>query len=100
MLEGLTRCRMAEDVPNLVSCRVCARAVARDAHHCPGCGANEPWIPDEPTMNPRVIRAAMWGGGAVLVVLLLLVIGLVMFGPRAEEEERDHRPPAPTQQSR
>jgi hypothetical protein len=51
-------------------------------------------------MNPRVIRAAMWGGGAVLVVLLLLVLGLVMFGPRAEEDERDHRPPLSAQQSR
>ena len=91
---------MAEDVPELVSCRVCSRAVARDAHHCPGCGIKDPWIPDEPTMNPRVIRAAMWGGGALLVVLLLFVLGLVAFGPRAEEEERDHRPPAPTQQSR
>jgi len=20
----------------------------------------EPWIPDEPTMNPRFVRAAMW----------------------------------------
>ncbi len=91
---------MAEDASDLVSCRVCARPVARDERHCPYCGMKEPWIPDEPTMNPRFVRAAMWGGGAVLVVLLLLVLGLAVFGPRAEEEERDHRPPAPTQQSR
>ena len=91
---------MAEDAPDLVSCRVCARPVARDAHRCPDCGVREPWILIEPTMNPRFVRAAMWGGGAVLVVLLLLVLGLAMFGPRADEEERDHRPPPPTQQPR
>ncbi len=76
-----------------VPCRLCATLVARDATVCPSCGAKEPWIPDEPSINPRVIRLAMWGGGIALVALLLFVSGLMMFGPRAEEGERDHRPP-------
>jgi hypothetical protein len=54
-----------------------------------------PWIPDEPTLNPRIIRVAMLGGGVVLVGLLLFLAGLMMFGPAVEKEERDHRPPAP-----
>ena len=76
-----------------VPCRLCATLVARDATVCPSCGAKEPWIPEEPTINPRVIRLAMWCGGIVLVGLLLFVSGLMMFGPRAEQDERDHRPP-------
>ena len=32
-----------------------------DATVCPSCGAEEPWIPDEPSINARVIRLAMWG---------------------------------------
>ena len=59
---------------------------------CPSCGAKDPWIPDEPAMNRRVIRLAMWGGGIVLVVLLLFMSGVLMFGP-TQEEEREHRPP-------
>jgi hypothetical protein len=81
------------EVIDTVPCRLCGTLVARDATVCPSCGAKEPWIPDEPSINPRVIRLVMWGGGIVLVALLLFVSGLMMFGPRAEEGERDHRPP-------
>jgi len=84
---------MTEVAADTVPCRLCARLVARNATVCPSCGAKHPWIPEEPTINPRVIRLAMWGGGIVLVGLLLFVSGLMMFGPRAEEEQRDHRPP-------
>jgi hypothetical protein len=75
-----------------VPCRLCATLVAREAAVCPSCGAKDPWIPDEPSINSRIISLAMWGGGIVLVGLLLFVSGLMMFGPRAERE-RDHRPP-------
>ncbi len=74
-------------------CRLCGKLVARGATVCPFCGAKTPWIPDEPSINPRVIRLAMWGGGIVFVALLLFVSALMMFGPRAEQDERDHRPP-------
>ncbi len=84
---------MTEAVPDPVPCRLCTRLVARDAAVCPSCGAKEPWIPDEPTINPRAIRLAMWGGGIVLIGLLLFVSGVLMFAPG--EEERDHRPPGP-----
>ncbi len=62
---------MTEAAPDTVPCRLCARPVARDTAVCPFCGVKEPWILDEPTINPRVIRLAMWTGGAVLVGLLL-----------------------------
>jgi len=83
---------MDEGPPDTVACRLCASSVAREAKICPSCGAKEPWIPDEPTINPRVIRVAMWVGGALLLVLLLVMSGILMFAP--SEGERDHRPPA------
>jgi hypothetical protein len=82
---------MTEATPDLVPCRLCTRRVARDAAVCPSCGVKQPWIPDEPTMNPRVICLVMWTGGAVLVGLLLFLSGVLMFAP--VEHERDHRPP-------
>lgn len=93
---------MTDAVPELVPCRLCAEPVARDATRCSSCGATPAWVPDEPAMNPRVLRLAMWGGGVVVLGLLLLVASLMLFGPRAEkdEDERDHRPPAVTQPSR
>ena len=91
---------MTEAVPDIVPCRLCTEPVARDAKICPSCGVKDPWIPDEPTMNPRVLRLAMWGGGVVLVGLLLFLAGFMMFGPPAGEDERDHRPPASTHESR
>ncbi len=84
---------MDKGPPDTVACRLCATPVARDAKICPSCGAKEPWIPDEPTVNPRVIRVAMWVGGALLLVLLLVMSGILMFAPA--EDERDHRPRAP-----
>jgi hypothetical protein len=81
-----------------VPCRLCGTAVARDAAACPSCGAKDPWIPEGPTMNPHVIRLAMWGGAIVLVGLLLFVSGLLMFGPAAEGQ-RDHRPPGAASES-
>jgi hypothetical protein len=87
---------MTDAAPDIVPCRLCAEPVARDAEVCPSCGVKDPWIPDEPTMNPRVLRLAMLGGGVVVVGLLLFLAGLMMFGPPAERDERDHRPPALT----
>jgi len=84
---------MPEVPVDTVPCRLCTTLVTRDATVCLSCGVKDPWIPDEPSINPHVIRLAMWGGGIVLVVLLLFVSGLMMFGPRAELDERDHRPP-------
>ncbi len=83
---------MKEAVPETVPCRLCTELVSRDAAVCPFCGAKEPWIPDEPTINPRVIRLIMWGGGIILIGLLLFMSGVLMFAPA--EQERDHRPPA------
>jgi hypothetical protein len=91
---------MTEAVPDIVPCRLCTAPVVRDAKICPSCGVKKPWIPDEPQMNPRLIRLAMWGGGALVVVLLLFLAGLMIFGARAEDAERDHRPPASTRESR
>ncbi len=82
---------MTEAAPDTVPCRLCTRRVARDAVVCPSCGAKEPWVPDEPTIDPRVIRLAMRTGGVVLVGLLLFLSGVLMFAPA--EDERDHRPP-------
>ena len=45
-----------------------------------------------PTLSPRVVRIAMWTGGIVLGMLLLLVAGMLVFGPAADDNERDHRP--------
>lgn len=84
---------MSEEGPDLVACRLCGARVARDATVCPSCGVTAPWIPDEPGMNPRRLRVAMWGGGLAVLVLLLFVVGMLMFGPAAQDEEADHRPP-------
>jgi hypothetical protein len=91
---------MSDAVPEIVPCRLCNEPVARATKSCPSCGVTDPWIPDEPTMNPRVLSLAMWGGGVVLVGLLLFLVGLMLFGPAAEKDERDHRPPALTRESR
>jgi len=90
---------MTEAAADTVLCRLCATQVARDATVCPSCGAKDPWIPDEPSINPRVIRLAMWGVCIALVGLLLFVSSLMMFGPRAEQEKRDHRPPGTASQA-
>ena len=60
---------MREAAPDVVPCRLCGARVARDATACPSCGVKAPWIPDEPRMDPRLIRFAVWGGGVVLVAL-------------------------------
>jgi len=59
-------------VHDIVACRLCTEPVARDAEMCPACGVKKPWMPDEPTINPRLIRVAMWGDGVVVLGLLLL----------------------------
>ncbi len=84
---------MTEVPVDTAPCRLCATLVARSVMACPSCGVKDPWIPDEPTITPRVIRLVMWGGGILLGGILLFVSGLMMFGPRAAEDERDHRPP-------
>jgi hypothetical protein len=84
---------MNEPPPALVTCRLCEAPVARDAPVCPSCGAKAPWIPNEPTLNPRVVRLILWAGGIVVTGLLLFALGMLAFGPAAENEERDHRPP-------
>jgi hypothetical protein len=71
-----------------VPCRLCNHPVLKDARTCPSCGTKDPWIPDEPEWNPRVIRFVAWGGGVALFLVLLLLSGIVMFAPR--EDERDH----------
>jgi len=80
--------------PELTSCRLCEAPVARDAARCPSCGVKAPWVPDEPSVNPRLIRVAMWGGEVVVLIMLLFVSGMLMFGPAAEDRERGHRPSA------
>ena len=82
---------MEETPSRIVSCRLCAMPIAQDATRCPSCGAKEPWIPDEPTLSPRVIRLLAWGGGIVLVGLLLFMSGVMMFG--SADGEHDHQPP-------
>ena len=83
--------------PDAVPCRLCTAPVRRDAKFCPSCGVKEPWIPDEPAINPRIIRLAMWGGGFLLVGLLLVMFGVLMFS--SAEEEPDHRPPGATSEA-
>ena len=78
----------------VVTCRLCDAPIARDADVCLSCGVETPWIPDEPSISPRVISLVMWGGGIVLSIMLLFVAGMLAFGPVAENEERDHRPPS------
>src|SRR6266545_4445084 len=69
---------MTEAAPDVVLCRLCTEPVARDAKICPACGVKEPWISDEPTINPHLIRVAMWGGGVVVLGLLVFLAGLIM----------------------
>lgn len=78
----------------VVTCRLCDAPVARDADECGSCGVKAPWVPDEPSVNPRAIRLVMWAGGIVLGIMLLFVAGMLAFGPAAEDDERDHRPPS------
>jgi hypothetical protein len=84
---------VTDAVADTARCRLCGTRVDRDARVCSSCGAKEPWIPDEPTISPRIIRLGMWGGGIVLVGLLLFVLGMLVFGPAVQDDERDHRPP-------
>ena len=79
---------MTEAVPETIPCRLCTTPVARDAAVC---GVKEPWISDEPTTNPRVIRVAMWIGGVVLVGLTFVVSAVLMFTPA--EQARDEKMP-------
>jgi hypothetical protein len=81
-------------------CRLCDAPVARDADVCASCGVKAPWVSDEPSVSPRVIRLVMWGGGIILAIMLLFVVGMLAFGPVAENEERDHRAPTMGSQAR
>jgi hypothetical protein len=63
-----------------VTCRLCDAPVAHETDVCPSCGVKAPWVPDEPSVNPRVIRFAMWGAGIVVGLLLLFVAGMLVFG--------------------
>jgi hypothetical protein len=80
--------------PEVTSCRLCEAPVDRDAARCPSWGVKSPWVPDEPSLNPRLTRVAMWVGGVAVLILLLFVSGMLMFGPAAEDRERGHRPSA------
>jgi hypothetical protein len=82
---------MTGAVDDTVPCRLCTAPVAREASACPACGVKAPWIPDEPSLNPRVVRLAMRGGTIVVVGLLLFLVGMLVFGPAAEDEERAHQ---------
>jgi len=79
------------EAPSRISCRLCAMPIAPEATICPSCGVGEPWIRDEPTLTPRVMRLLVWGGALFLVGLLLFMSGVLMFG--SPEGEHDHRPP-------
>jgi hypothetical protein len=85
---------MNEVRASVSTCRLCDAPVERDAIVCAACGVKSPWIADEPSANLRVIGLVMWGGSIVLAIMLLFVVGMMSFGPVAEEEERDHRPPS------
>jgi hypothetical protein len=93
-------CEVNEVRAAVVTCRLCAAPVARDADVCPSCGVKAPWVPDEPSVNLRAIRLAMWAGGIVLGIMFLFVVGMLAFGPAAQDEERDHRPPSMGPRSR
>ena len=80
------------EVAESVRCRLCGAPVARNARVCPTCGVKSPWISDEPSLDPRLLRIVTWGGGIVLVILLLFVSGMLIFGPAVDDDERDHRP--------
>jgi hypothetical protein len=84
---------MNEPPAELVTCRLCEAPVARDATVCPSCGAKEPWIPDAPRLSLRVVRLIMWAVGIVASGLVPFVLGMLVFGPVAQDDERDHRPP-------
>ena len=87
---------MTQDVSVAGACRACEAPVSRDAATCPSCGTRKPWVSEEPTVSPRVIRLAMWSAGVLTGLVLLFVAGMLMFGPVAEDEDRDHRPPGPS----
>ena len=84
----------------VVTCRLCGASVTRDVDVCPSCGVKAPWVPDEPSANLRAIRLAMWVGGVALGIMLLFVVGMLVFGPAAEDQERDHRPPSMSSRAR
>ena len=71
--------------PDIVPCRLCSSAVARDTPICPSCGTEIPWASDKPTWNPRWLRWAGCVGGAVLLILMLLAAWLFMFVPRTPQ---------------
>jgi hypothetical protein len=91
---------MNQERAAVVTCRLCDVPVSRDTDVCPSCGVKTPWVPDEPSANLRAIRLAMWGCGIVLGIMLLVVVGMLAFGPAAEDEERDHRPPSMSSRAR
>lgn len=91
---------MNEVRASVVTCRLCDAPVERYAVVCAACGVKSPWVPDEPSASLRVIRLVMWGGGIVLAIMLLFVVGMMSFGPVAEEKERDHRPPSMSSRGR
>ena len=87
---------MTHDVSEKVACRACRASISRDAPVCPACGAREPSISDEPSVNPRLIRLVMWSSGIVLGLVLLVVAWMLAYGPAADDAERDHSPPRKT----
>jgi hypothetical protein len=93
-------CEVNELRAAVVTCRLCDAPVPRDADVCASCGVKAPWVPDEPSISPGVIRLVMWGGGIVLGIMVLFVVGMLAFGPAAENEQRDHRPPSMGSRSR
>jgi len=55
--------------PGTITCRLCVTLLPSHATMCTAYETTTPWIPDEPRMDPRLIRFAVWGGGVVLVAL-------------------------------
>jgi len=85
---------MTQDVSVKGSCRVCETSMSRDTAVCPSCGTRKPWVPEQPTVSPWIVRFALWSGGVLVGLVLLFVAGMLVFGPVAENRERGHTPPS------
>jgi hypothetical protein len=63
---------------NLIKCRACEHPVARDAKHCPSCGAENPWKSqaeiDKEKKGKKVLQGCLIGCLGVIGLLLLVVM--------------------------
>ena len=84
---------MTDHAIDNASCRACKAPVTRDTAACPSCGIKEPWIPEEPRLNRRFVSVLVWGGGVLVAIIIVFVAAMLIFGPTASDDDRDHRPP-------